>query len=62
MELTIAEFVVFGLNGIHSEMMLLEAQLSTLLGCPTPRPNMFYIICEITLKVISLNNLLVFLL
>ena len=61
MEITIAEFVVLGLNGSDSEMMLLEAQLSILLGCLTPRPSMFCIISAITLKVSSLNNLLVFL-
>ena len=62
MELTIAEFVVLGLNGHDYEMMLLEDQLSSLLGCSTPRPSMFCIICAITLKVSSLNKLLVFLL
>ena len=62
MELTKAEFVVMGLNGHDSEMMLLEAQLSSLLGCSTPRPSMFCIIYENNLKVRSLNNVLVFLL
>ena len=61
MELTIAEFVVLGLNGHDSEMMLLEAYLRNLLGFSIPRPSMLCIICAITLKVSSLNNLLVFL-